>query len=93
MFTLRVNANLKLPKDLVDTEALLDGAQDYARAITPVRTGRLRAGWYTQPKQLRNDVHYGVYVSEGTRFMPAQHQVGRTVKWIRSNAKNYIRPI
>ena len=63
---------------------LADNIQKGIQALTPVRTGHLKAGWYkTKEKdahyRLHNDVPYAKFVEYGTVNMPAQPSIGRVV--------------
>lgn len=62
-------------------------AQQIARLAasrTPVRTGRLRAGWKTEKTaeasvQVSNDVSYAVFVEYGTRRQPPVAMLGEAI--------------
>lgn len=61
---------------------LLEAAQDY----TPVRTGRLRAGWeldeathFGDDVILRNDVEYAMWVNDGTSKMAPRMMLERAI--------------
>jgi hypothetical protein len=59
-----------------------DEAKRVSEINTPVKTGRLRASWYTTPVvadgasskcEVRNDVEYAAYVEEGTGLWGPKH--------------------
>lgn len=58
----------------------LDMGYVYARHITPVQTGDLRAGWFKDYAQgaIINEVPYALFVDEGTRFMAPRDMSGKT---------------
>jgi HK97 gp10 family phage protein len=60
------------------------GIRDEARAGTPVRSGRLRAGWRVGrladgDPTVTNEVDYAPFVEYGTRHMPPRAMLGRAL--------------
>ena len=77
--------------DLVKPEGMSDVAWKSAKkkaiaaakAATPVRTGRLKAGWRLIGDQLVNDMPYGGYVNDGTPRMAARDMTGVALSALR----------
>lgn len=80
---------LQRPPGLTDEEwdAYLKEALGIIQDETPVRTGRLQAGWFLRnlggSAELRNDVPYGKYVQNGTPRMSPNDMIGRTLGQLR----------
>ena len=52
---------------------------DEVRKITPVRTGRLKAGYEVEGSEVSNDVYYLPYVNDGTWKQAGQHFIERAL--------------
>ena len=87
--------NPRLPREAADpgVRAAAEALARETRAVTPHRTGRLRAGWRVVPVRpgkykVVNDVEYATHVEFGTRrangsSQPAVAMLGRTVAGMR----------
>lgn len=77
---------------------LMDELEKNVKEFTPVRTGELKAGYYTEPAEqlgddayLFNDTPYHDYVNDGTPMMAPRNMVEKGIAMIDPDLKKYIR--
>lgn len=51
------------------TEGYAEDFLQEVKMLTPVKSGRLRAGWKREKNIVKNDVPYLQYVDQGTRYI------------------------
>lgn len=86
-------------KDLPDVDDFIqefaDEFLDRVARRTPVRTGRLKAGWdvevSTDEITVENNVPYAGFVEDGTEFMSGAHMLKTTVSEIDEIAKDIVK--
>ncbi|MFD8472045.1 HK97 gp10 family phage protein [Streptomyces globisporus] len=83
-----------LSRDPAVRKAVVDRAeqgQDFARSIAPVDTGRYRDSLHvvedSDGAEIVADVDYADDLEYGTRHMPGQHILGRTLDSLRSSGQ------
>ena len=81
-----INVELPSPPQGVSPEAWARHLQlilRRAKQVTPVRTGRLQAGWYLDGNSLRNDVPYAEFVNDGTPRLEPRRMTQQAMKLLR----------
>lgn len=78
-----IQVTIRRPNELSDSDwnEVCSKLGVFARQITPVVTGELRAGWDETKKpysiKFENDVKHAVFVDKGTRYMASQDLTGQ----------------
>lgn len=80
---------LDRPEGMSDKQwaAYVKRAVAFIKSVTPVRTGRLQAGWKLsdlggEQAMITNDVPYAGYVNDGTPRMAPRDMTGQTLAYL-----------
>lgn len=80
-----ISLDLQRPPNISDAQwrKMLMQVLAQAKAATPVRTGRLKAGWQLLGDALVNEVPYAEFVNDGTPRMAPRNMTGRALSALR----------